>query len=167
VRRLESLGLVEIEPRSGCRIRSYSPQESRDFFKVFAAVEGELAAAAAVRHDASEVAAFDDALARLHEVEQTVDFDHRGREYFTRNAHFHGVIHAMSRSPLVTEISRGMWYLSDFLMYSYAGRDQIASAVAHRNHDHDLIRVAVVDRNAMVAKAAMEQHIESITTLFR
>jgi DNA-binding GntR family transcriptional regulator len=36
LRRLETIGLVEIEPRSGCRVRTYAPQETCDFFTVFA-----------------------------------------------------------------------------------------------------------------------------------
>ncbi|GAW51842.1 MULTISPECIES: GntR family transcriptional regulator [unclassified Nocardioides] len=164
--RLATIGLVEIEPRSGCRVRTYALQEARDFFTVFASFEGEIAAAAALRHDAEHVHQLDEALALLHEVEHTADTDDRGREYFLQNARFHGVIHAMSRSPLVADLSRRMWYLSDFLMYGYAGADMIATAVSGRNHDHDVIRTAIVDRNDVVAKAAMEQHIRSITGLF-
>ena len=166
LRRLETIGLVEIEPRSGCRVRTYAPQEARDFFTVFASFEGEIAAAAALRHEAEHIHQLDEALARLHHVEDTADAAERGREYFVQNARFHGVIHAMSGSPLVADLSRRMWYLSDFLMYSYAGADMIATAVESRNHDHDLIRTAIVDRNGVVAKAAMEHHIRSITRLF-
>lgn len=166
LRRLETIGLVEIEPRSGCRVRTYAPQEARDFFTVFASFEGEIAAAAALRHDAEHVDQLDEALALLHHVEHNADTDERGREHFAQNARFHGVIHSMSRSPLVADLSRRMWYLSDFLMYGYAGADMIARAVTARNHDHDLIRTAIVDRNDVVAKAAMEQHIRSITGLF-
>ena len=166
LRRLETIGLVEIEPRSGCRVRTYALQEARDFFTVFASFEGEIAAAAALRHDEQQVDQLDEALALLHHVEQTADTDERGRGYFVQNALFHGVIHSMSRSPLVADLSRRMWYLSDFLMYGYAGADVIATAVEARNHDHDLIRTAIVDRNDVVAKAAMEHHIRSITGLF-
>jgi DNA-binding GntR family transcriptional regulator len=166
LRRLETIGLVEIEPRSGCRVRTYAPQEARDFFTVFASFEGEIAAAAALRHDAEHVDQLDEALALLHHVEHNADTDERGRDYFVQNARFHGVIHSMSRSPLVADLSRRMWYLSDFLMYGYAGADMIARAVTARNHDHDLIRTAIVDRNDVVAKAAMEHHIRSITGLF-
>ncbi|MGY1743234.1 MULTISPECIES: GntR family transcriptional regulator [unclassified Blastococcus] len=166
LRRLETLGLVEIVPQSGCRIRSYSTQEAHDFFTVFASFEGEIAAAAAERHDESEMAALDETLDALHLVEQTRDHSKRGREYFARNAAFHGQIHAMARSPLVADLSRRMWYLSDFLMYSRAGATRIADSVVARNHDHDLIRTALRDRNAIVAEAAMKQHILSITSLF-
>jgi DNA-binding GntR family transcriptional regulator len=166
LRRLETIGLVEIEPRSGCRVRTYGPQEARDFFAIFASFEGEIAATAALRHDEEHVQRLDEALAHLHAVERTPDTGDRGREYFLQNARFHGVIHSMSRSPLVADLSRRMWYLSDFLMYGYAGADAIATAVPARNHDHDLIRTAIVDRNDVVAKAAMEHHIRSITGLF-
>jgi DNA-binding GntR family transcriptional regulator len=166
LRRLETIGLVEIEPRSGCRVRTYGRQEARDFFAIFASFEGEIAATAALRHDEEHVQRLDEALALLHAVERTPDTDDRGREYFLQNARFHGVIHSMSRSPLVADLSRRMWYLSDFLMYGYAGADAIATAVPARNHDHDLIRTAIVDRNDVVAKAAMEHHIRSITGLF-
>jgi len=166
LRRLETIGLVEIEPRSGCKVRVYSMNETRDFFHVFAAFEGKIAAVASMRHTPDEVNDLDEALARLHEVEQTSDFTRRGREYFERNAKFHGVIHTMSRSPLVAELSRRMWYLSDFLMYRHAGAATIATSVMHRNHDHELIRMAIADRNDAVAKAAMEHHIRSIVALF-
>ncbi|MET0993744.1 MAG: FCD domain-containing protein [Mycobacterium sp.] len=145
---------------------SDQPQEARDFLTVFASFEGEIAAAAALRHDEEQVLELDQALDLLHAVEQTAGTDDRGRQYFVQNARFHGVVHSMSRSPLVADLSRRMWYLSDFLMYSYAGADAIATAVAARNHDHDLIRTAVVGRNDVVAKAAMEHHIRSITGLF-
>lgn len=166
LRRLETIGLVEIEPRSGCRVRVYSPQEAQDFFTVFASFESEIAAAAAVRHEEHQVAELDEALGMLHVAEHAESVSERGRKYFALNARFHGVIHAMSRSPLVADLSSRMWYLSDFLMYRYAGADAIADAVVARNHDHDLIRTAIVGRHEAVAKAAMEQHIRSITALF-
>src|SRR5690606_38773595 len=86
LRRLETIGLVEIEPRSGCRVRTYAPQEARDFFTVFASFEGEIAAAAALRHDAEHVHQLDEALALLHRVEHNADTDERGREYFVQHA---------------------------------------------------------------------------------
>ena len=166
LRRLETIGLVEIVPQSGCRVRDYSVQEARDFFAVFASFEGDIAAAAALRHDASELAALDRSLERLHAIERAADVPVRSREYFVRNAEFHRTIHVLARSPLLADLSQRLWYLSDFLMYRYAGAPPIAAAIDARNHDHDVIRNAVADRNDVVAKAAMDQHIRSITRLF-
>jgi DNA-binding GntR family transcriptional regulator len=172
LRRLETMGLVEIAPQSGCRIRRYSRREAHDFFGVFASFESEIAAAAAIRHEPSELEDLSEALDQLHRLEAAdrpggaAGAVGRSRAYFELNAAFHQAIHQMARSPLVAELSQSMWYLSDFLMYTHAGAGAIAADLNSRNHDHDLILIAIRGRNATVARAAMDEHIRSITGLF-
>ncbi|MET8087145.1 GntR family transcriptional regulator [Micromonospora orduensis] len=166
LRRLATMGLVEIVPQSGCVVRQYTQQEARDFFGVFGSFEGDIAAAAARRHTPEELVELDHAFELLHQAEHTPEVAQRSRDYFQYNAGFHRVIHRMARSPLIADLSQRMWVLSDFLMYGFAGAAPIAGAVDARNHDHDLIRTAIRDRNDTVARAAMDHHIRSITRLF-
>ena len=56
-------------------------------------------------------------------------------------------------------LSERMWDLSDFLVTTVGGVQQLSNSIRHRNHDHDVIRTAIRSQNPDVARAAMESHI--------
>ena len=58
LRVLSAEGLVTIIPQVGCRVASYGAQEVRDFFALFATMEGAVAALAATRRTDADLRAF-------------------------------------------------------------------------------------------------------------
>lgn len=159
MRRLEATGIVQIVPQSGCRVASYSAQEIRDFFNLFGRFEGEVAAAAAARRSDAQLVELDDSWQRIADLEEFDEPEQRAREYRLRNREYHLVIHRMSHSRVMADLSERMWDLSDFLIITIGGVQQLSDSLHDRNHDHDVIRTAIRSQNPMVARAAMESHI--------
>jgi DNA-binding GntR family transcriptional regulator len=159
MRRLEATGIVQIVPQSGCRVAHYSAQEIGDFFNLFGRFEGEIAAAAAARRTDAQLFDLDDAWQRIADLEELGDPEERSREYRFRNREYHLVIHRMSHSRVMANLSERMWDLSDFLVTTVGGVQRLSSSIGHRNHDHDVIRTAIRSQNPDVARAAMESHI--------
>jgi DNA-binding GntR family transcriptional regulator len=166
MRRLEVTGLVQIVPQSGCRVAYYSAEEIRDFFNLFSRFEGEIAAAAAARRSDHQLLELDDAWQRIADLEELDDPAERSREYRLLNREYHLVIHRMSQSRIMANLSEHMWDLSDFLVTTIGGVQQLSNSVHNRNHDHDVIRTAVRSRNPDVARAAMESHIVGTVAAF-
>jgi len=158
LRRLDSIGIVEIIPQSGCRVAAYSTQEVHDFFNLFGRFEGEIAAAAAARRTDQQLVALDASWQRIEELEGE-DAESRSRGYRFLNREFHLAIHAMAHSRVMAELSARMWDMSDFFISTVGGARPIADAVKERNHDHDVIRGAIRSRNVEVARVAMQSHI--------
>ena len=159
LRRLESIGIVEIIPQSGCRVAHYSVQEVRDFFSLFASFEGKIAAAAAGRRTDQQLAELDMAWRQIEQLESTPDPTARSRGYRLLNREFHLTIHRMAHSRIMAELSERMWDMSDFFIYTVGGVQPLSEALHDRNHDHDVIRDAIRSKNVEVARAAMESHI--------
>jgi DNA-binding GntR family transcriptional regulator len=166
MRRLEATGIVQIVPQSGCRVASYSGQEIRDFFNLFGRFEGEIAAAAATRRSDAQLVELDNAWQRIADLERLDDPEERAREYRLRNRDYHLVLHQMSHSRVMAQLSGRMWDLSDFLVTTVGGIQRLSDSVHDRNHDHDLIRIAIRSQNPDVARAAMESHIIGTVAAF-
>jgi DNA-binding GntR family transcriptional regulator len=166
MRRLEATGIVEIVPQSGCRVSHYSVQEIKDFFNLFGRFEGEIAAAAALRRSDAQLAELDAAWQRIEEIEALTLPEDRARGYRFGNRVFHLVIHRMSHSRVMGDLSERMWDLSDFFINSLGGSRPLSESLDARNHDHDVIRTAVRSRNPDVARVAMESHIVGTLQLF-
>ena len=83
----------------------------------------------------------------------------RAHGYRVLNRRFHGIVHAMAHSPVVAEISRRMWDMSDLLINTSGIPQPLASAVSGRHDDHELIIDALRRRDAQAARQAMETHI--------
>jgi DNA-binding GntR family transcriptional regulator len=166
MRRLEVTGLVQIVPQSGCRVAYYSAEEIRDFFNLFSRFEGEIAAAAAARRSDAQLFELDDAWQHIADLEKHDDPGERSRGYRRLNREYHLVIHRMSQSRVMANLSERMWDLSDFLVTTIGGVQQLSDSVHNRNQDHDVIRTAIRSRNPDVARAAMESHIVGTVAAF-
>jgi DNA-binding GntR family transcriptional regulator len=166
LRRLESIGIVEIIPQSGCRVAHYPVQEVRDFFNLFGSFEGKIAAAAAARRTDQQLAELDTAWQRIEELESSRDHGARSRGYRVLNREFHLAIHRMAHSRIMAELSERMWDMSDFFIYTVGGAQPLSEALHERNHDHDVIRDAIRSRNVEVARVAMESHIVGTLDIF-
>lgn len=166
MRRLEATGIVEIIPQSGCRVAQYSVQEITDFFNVFARFEGEVAAAAAARRSDAQLAEMDTVWNGIEDLDKLTDPQERSRGYRYLNREFHLVIHRMSHSRLMADLSERMWDLSDFFISTFTWPRSLSESIRERNHDHDVIRIAIRSRNAEIARVAMESHIVSTVAIF-
>jgi len=166
MRRLEATGIVQIVPQSGCRVASYSGQEIRDFFNLFGRFEGEIAAAAATRRSDAQLVELDNAWQRIADLERLDDPEERAHEYRLRNRDYHLVLHQMSHSRVMAQLSGRMWDLSDLLVTTVGGIQRLSDSVHDRNHDHDIIRIAIRSQLPDVARAAMESHIIGTVAAF-
>lgn len=162
MRRLEANGLVAVAPQSGCRVVTYSIGEVRDFFQLFARVEGDIAYAAAERRDEAQLADLDRAWELIENLPDTAEADptERCRAYLRLNRDYHRVIHEMAASPVMAGIGTRLWDLADYFMGTVGGPARIAEVVGARNHDHDLIRDAIREGRPELARAGMQAHIE-------
>jgi DNA-binding GntR family transcriptional regulator len=156
IKRLEADELVEIAPQVGCRVRRPSPSEVEDFFVMFAAMEAEINAFAALRHTAEEAAELNQKLADLlaaldRRSPAAPPVNHR-----LLNRRLHGALHAMARAPKVTRLSSALWDRSDFYVQTAFGVFRIDTRM--RGVYHAIIG-AVNARDAEAARAATRAHL--------
>jgi DNA-binding GntR family transcriptional regulator len=165
LRQLASEDLVEIVPQVGCVVRTYSNEDRDEFFEMFAVLEGTLAARAAT-HVTPEL------VARLEQTEQQVsaliadsNLQKRANEYRRLNRTFHELVHELAGSAIMSNLSRRLWDMSDFLVNT-SGRDfPFGTATGERHHDHEAVIAAICAGDAASAKRLMEHHIRSTTSL--
>jgi DNA-binding GntR family transcriptional regulator len=166
MRRLEASGIVEIVPQSGCRVVQYTAQEISDFFNLFGRFEGEIAAAAAARRSEAQLLDLDEAWHSIAVLDESGEDRDRAGRYRRLNREYHAVIHRMSDSRVMADLSARMWDLSDFLVTAVGGIQRLSESIKQRNDDHDVIRTAIRSRNSDVARAAMESHIVTTVAAF-
>jgi DNA-binding GntR family transcriptional regulator len=159
LRRLSTEGLVEIIPQVGCQVPVYSSTDVSDFFAFFGGAEGALADVAARRCTDDQVRQLAAVNAEIGQLIGNPDPSARAHGYRVLNRRFHGLVHDMARSPVVAGLSRRMWDLSDLLINTSGIPQPLASAVAGRYADHELIISALRDRDQAAARLAMEAHI--------
>lgn len=161
LRLLSADGLVEIIPQVGCMTPVYPLQEVRDFYDLFAAIEGQIASVAATRRTAAQLAQ----LARISEqigiIHLHPDDTVRSRRYQLENQDFHRKVHEMAGSKIMADTSQRMWDLSEYLI-STAGKPMpISSATDSRHLEHEDIRLALEAGDADAAREAMSAHIRA------
>jgi DNA-binding FadR family transcriptional regulator len=66
----------------------------------------------------------------------------------------------------MADLSKRMWDLSDFLVTTVGGVQQLSDSIQDRNHDHAVIATAIRSQNPDVARAAMESHIVGTVAAF-
>ena len=159
LRRLASDGLVEIIPQVGCRVPVYEPQDVTDFFTVFGAMEGAVAGVAALRGTPGQLDALTAVNASIGDLADNPDPSARAHGYRVLNRQFHTIVHAMAHSPVVADISRRMWDMSDLLINTSGVPQPLASAVSERYDDHEQIIKALRERDQTGARDEMHAHI--------
>src|SRR5882757_5253677 len=158
LRLLSADGLVTIIPQVGCRVAAYDRQEVKDFFALFASMEGAVAGLAAARRTDAELRALDEISARIGALMDDEDPTRRAHAYRIRNREFHAQIHSMADSAIIADLSQRMWDRSDFLINTTDLAYPLHS-VAKRHHDHENIRQALHARDGELARRTMEAHI--------
>jgi DNA-binding GntR family transcriptional regulator len=158
LRVLSAEGLVTIIPQVGCRVASYDAQEVRDFFALFATMEGAVAALAATRRTDADLRALNEISARIGALVDEEDLTERAHSYRIRNREFHAQIHAMADSAIIADLSRRMWNLSDFLINTAELTNPLHS-IARRHLDHQSVQHALEAKDGELARRTMEDHI--------
>lgn len=159
LRVLSADGLVEIIPQVGSIARSYPAQEVRDFYTLFAGFEGAIAAAAAERRSDAQLAELESVSQRISTLKEHPDPAVRSRDYRVLNRELHAIVHEMAGSRVMTETSRRMWDLSDYLINSTDTAHPLASIMNDRHEEHEAIRLAIGNRDAEGARLEMMRHI--------
>ena len=134
---------------------------------MFAGFESVIAAAAAQRRTDEQLDELYLAARRMDRLNSEPDAAVRARQYRIQNRNFHEIIHRMASSRVMSNMSRRMWDLSDFLINTTGAPQPFGSAVAERNEDHSRIISALDAGDAETAKAEMEKHILATATIIQ
>ena len=160
MKRLDAEGFVEIVPQVGCRVARPEAGEVRDFFELFAAVEGCVTRLAAARRDADDIAAFKALCAKLDQELKTAGGpQERDPRYRRINLDFHSAIHRLARAPLACTVAAGMWDRSDFFIKVAFGSLYFSRRVRQA---HLAIRRAIIDGDPDAAEAAIAGQLREV-----
>ncbi|MEA2271987.1 MAG: hypothetical protein QOI98_695 [Solirubrobacteraceae bacterium] len=158
-KRLSTEGLVTVRPNVGCAVAAYDMAEVRDYFRIFAAVEGAGAAMAAERRSAADLKALRRLNAQIGGLVGLDDGDERAQGYRTLNREFHSLIHAMCGTPIVESFGAAMYDRADFFINASSVISPFADTVGERHDDHVRIVAALEAGDPEAARAAASQHI--------
>jgi DNA-binding GntR family transcriptional regulator len=159
LRRLSADGMIEIVPQVGCLVTGYDLHEIEDFYLGFGGFEGSIAGIAALRRTNEQLTDLDAISVQIDALRAEPDTAVRSRGYRLWNRRFHHMIGAMAQSRVMTETSRRMWDLSDFLINTAGVPQPLSSALDHRQADHERIRAALHAGDHAAAREEMERHI--------
>jgi DNA-binding GntR family transcriptional regulator len=159
MKRLALEGFVEIVPQVGCRVRSSRDEEIDDFFRLFAAGEGqiaELAAARAERDDVLKLKLISAQIGALSSLDNDVKV--RGTAYRHLNRQFHAEMRRIARSPVVASIVESLGDRSDFYI-AQSEQPVFGRYVSVAHAEHETIIAAIAEGDAAAARAACIGHI--------
>jgi len=160
LKRLDAEGFVEIIPQVGCRVARPAPDEVRDFFELFASVEGCVTRLAALRRTEADLVEFKALCAdidrALRDAGAPADCD---PTYRRLNLEFHTALHRYARAPLACAVAAGMWDRSDFFIRLAFGSLYFNKRVRQA---HARIRRAVIDGDGAAAEDAVAEHLRAV-----
>jgi DNA-binding GntR family transcriptional regulator len=160
LKRLDAEGFVEIIPQVGCRVARPAPDEVRDFFELFASVEGCVTRLAALRRSAEDLAEFKALCADIDQALRAAGSPAaRDPAYRRLNLEFHTALHRYSRAPLACAVAAGMWDRSDFFIRLAFGSLYFNKRVRQA---HARIRRAVIEGDGAAAEDAVAEHLRAV-----
>ena len=150
-------GFVRIAPQVGCQVINPSIAAIQDFFLMFAHMEALLSGLAAERRTSVQIEAL---RAVQSDIEALRSDDRRlSEKYATLNQEFHGIIHGMANTDLVSKRHRPNFNMSDFFIAQTVGFDRLMSDATE---DHRTLIEAIDQRNVAMANEVAMRHILSI-----
>ncbi len=150
-------GFVRIEPQVGCQVINPSTSSIQDFYLMFARIEGLLSSLAASRRTEKQIEAL---RAVQNDIEALrIDDRRRQQKYAALNQEFHGIIHEMANSDLVSERQRPNFNMSDFFISQTVGFDRL---IDDAMDDHRALIEAIDQRSADLANEVALRHILNI-----
>jgi DNA-binding GntR family transcriptional regulator len=165
LRRLSAEGFVEIVPRVGCRVHRHDLAEVRDFFELFAAVEGASAAMAARRCDEDDLRLLRRLNAQIGGLLGLEDGGERAHGYRLLNREFHSTVHRVGGTAIVDDVASGLYDRSDFLINGATPVSPLADSVAARHRDHQAIIARLEQGDEEGARAEATAHIRGTVPL--
>ena len=163
-KRLSTEGLVTVRPHVGCSVATFEMSEVRDWFKLFAAVEGAATALAAERRAPGDLRALRLLHAQIGGL-STLDDNEQAYAYRTLNRQFHSSIHAMCVTPVVERFGSAMYDQADFFINGSASLSPFAGTVESRHQEHGRILEALEAGDAEAARSAASDHIAGTVAL--
>jgi DNA-binding GntR family transcriptional regulator len=155
--RLEAEGFVRIIPQVGCEVVSPDRSEIADFYMMFERMEGLLAELAAARRSERQIEEMRALQRRITQLD--LGDPSASDEYCRLNREFHQTVHLMARSPLLDEMQRANFNMSDFFINQLIGFQKFMADAAQEHED-------IIDAIAMQAPARArtltEAHIGAI-----
>ncbi|WP_345657849.1 GntR family transcriptional regulator [Streptomyces siamensis] len=147
---LSSEGFIELVPRRGFVVTSFSKQDVRDLFWVQAQLGGELAARAAIKITSEQLTGLETIAKQQEEAIEAGDED----EMVEYGHAFHRQINLAADSPRLALLLRSVVkQLPNRFYLSIEGR------AAATREEHPLILEALRRRSSRMARSLMEQHI--------
>jgi DNA-binding GntR family transcriptional regulator len=152
LRRLETLGLVDIIPHRGAWVRETSLDDVRDTYETRLAVETMAVRAAAERFTGRDVELAREALDELAELEPG------GDQIAARRAHtdFHFTVYRAGGSRWLARAIEPLWQNSERYRF---GRSRTPEALARQRDEHEAILDACAAHDAAAAEAALQEHL--------
>lgn len=149
---LASEGLLVLQPRRGCQVRTLSREELEELFPVMAVLEGLCAREAVEKCSAADIARLDAMHAGLEAAAAAGDID----AYYEQNCEFHGEVYQLSGNRwlqrMVADL-RKILRLARHRQLTRPGRLQESL------QEHRRIMEAFHRREAAQAEQAMQEHL--------
>lgn len=158
-KRLATEGFLTVRPHVGCTVATFDQADVRDYFELFAAVEGTAAALAAQRRTDDELRALRRLHAQIGGLASLQDPNERAQAYRITNREFHSRIHAMCGTPIVESFGAGMYDRADFYINGSAHGSPFSYSVPERHEGHDKVVAAIERQDAEAARTAASDHI--------
>lgn len=152
LRRLEAIGLIDVEAHRGARVRPLDDDDLVDTYRTRCAIEGLL-----VERAAAQFTAADEEAAR-HAIEQHRMAAEAGDRVAARDAHqsFHFSIYHAARSPWLFRSAMPTWHNSE--RYRLQSTTSLSDAT-QRRAEHDELLGACVRHDAVAARDALQRHL--------
>ena len=154
---LQERGFVEITAQVGCTVYRPDSRAVSDFYRLFSANEGLIAALAAERGSEQEkrrLVEINEKIGQINPAHSDADINYR-----TLNEEFHHQLHQMARSPLVSRQQMANFELSDFFIVQSCGFEvHLGDATDEHKHIIDAVQRA----DATAARNAAVMHIDSV-----
>jgi DNA-binding GntR family transcriptional regulator len=166
-KRLSTEGLVSVKPHVGCRVATYDMAEVRDYFHMFAAVEGAASALAAQRRSDEALKALRRLHAQIGGLADLPTSDERAHAYRALNREFHSLVHTMCGTRIVESFGAAMYDRADFFINSSSPVSPFADSIPGRHREHAAIVAAIETGDAEGARTAASAHIFETVALIQ
>lgn len=157
IRRLEENDFVTVVPQVGVYVTTPSVQDAEDFFRVWAASEGVVAAMAADRRRDEDVPRLEAAVMALSSHLKRAPAD-PFEGYVDINRRVHHTVHVLAGSRTALRFAESAWDRSDFLI-ALSGLQIEAGRLHTADDEHRALFEAIRDRDAASARSITELHV--------
>jgi DNA-binding GntR family transcriptional regulator len=170
LRKLQSTGIVAVEPRRGALVRAPTARDVREAYQVRAELEGLAAEISATQIGDDDLDRLRDADAHFrHSIEDVIQGRRRGNrehrwsaesEWERANNVFHQVIqHAAGNAQLIAAIAHLHRSFPRHLTWTALSRS--SHLLARNVQEHHRILTTIEERDPAAARAAMADHVRS------